>query len=216
MSGRGTEHEHLARLAPPVLVPGYGPHMSVTTLKYALADHGRILATRDAGREAAARLAELSTEKDAVLLSFENVVAVAPPFLNEVFRVIYGGLGLDRDGRTVAVTALDEDVRETLQLVLDHYKLSIAELRDDGQLELLTSVPHLAETLAAAQELGEHFTAPELAERLEQKVPNINQRLTQLLHAGAIAREPDPTVSRGRRYRYRTAAQAAGSVAAPA
>src|SRR5205814_1987631 len=111
---------------------------------------------------------------------------------------------------------LDEDVRETLQLVLDHYKLSIAELHDDRQLRLLTSVPHLAETLSAAQEIGEHFTAPELADRLDQKLPNINQRLAQLVQAGAIAREQDPTAGRGRRYRYRTAAHDAGSVAQPA
>jgi DNA-binding MarR family transcriptional regulator len=216
MTGRATEHEHLAILAPRVLRPGYVAPMSVTTLQYALADHGRILATRDIGRDAAARIADLAADKHNLMLSFKDVLAVAPPFLHEIFRVIYGGVGPDREGRTVAVTELDDDVRETLQLVLDHYKLAIAEIVDDGRLELLTSAPHLAETLAAAQDLGEYFTAPQLAERLDQKAPNINQRLTQLLQAGAIAREPDPTASRGRRFRYRTAGHDIGSVAAPA
>lgn len=183
--------------------------MSVKPVHFALADSGgRILATRHAGREVAAHLSVLIQDQPSIVLNFKDVDAVTPPFLDEILRVVRGALSTERDRRVVVVTELDADVRETLQLVLDSYKLSLAELRDDGRVQLLTSIPHLAETLDAAQDLGtDYFTAPQLAERLALKLPNTNQRLNQLVQAGAISREPDPTAGRGKRYRYTTPAQ---------
>lgn len=188
--------------------------MAVKTVN--LVDFGRVLATRDLGREVAARIAEFASDEPSLVLSFRDVEAVAPPFLNEIFEVIYGGLESARAPWTAAVSDLDDDVRETLRLVLDYYKLSIAELAEEGSLGLLTSVPQLEETLAAAQALGDSFTAPELAERLDQKLPNINQRLSQLVEARALAREPDRSATRGRRYRYRTAAHGQATLPTPA
>lgn len=178
--------------------------MSVKPVHFALADHGSVLATRNAGRKLAAHLTELIDEQPTIVLNFADVEVITPPFLDELLRVVQAQLGTSHVGRVIVAAHLADDVRETLQLVLERYKLSLAEIRD-GRVELLTSVPHLAETLQAAQDLGtEYFTAPQLAERLALKLPNANRRLGQLLEAGAIAREPDPDVERGKRYRYRT------------
>jgi DNA-binding MarR family transcriptional regulator len=198
------QHERPARSAPPAPPSGYVALMSVKPVQFELAAHGRVLATRNAGRRVATHLSGAIEQEPAVMVSFADVEAVTPPFLDELLRVVRGVLSAERDGRMVAVTHLDDDLRETLQLVLDRSKMSLAELRE-GRLELLTAVPHLAETLDAAQDLGtEYFTAPQLADRLELKLPNANQRLTQLVQAGALAREPDPDAARGRRYRYST------------
>lgn len=183
---------------------GYVSAMSVKPVHFALADHGRVLATRNVGDKVAAHLSRLIKQQPSFVLNFKGVEAVTPPFLDELLRVVRGALSTEHEGRVIVVTQLDDDVRETLQLVLERYKLSLAELRD-GRVELLTSTPHLADTLAAAQDLGtEYFTAPQLAERLALKLPNANQRLGQLVQAGAIAREPDPSAEHGRRYRYST------------
>lgn len=178
--------------------------MSVKPVQFALAAHGRVLATRNAGRKVAPHLSDAIEQHAAVVVSFADIEAVTPPFLDELLRAVRAVLSAERDGRVIAVTRLDDDLRETLQVVLERNKMSLAELRE-GRLELLTAVPHLAETLDAAQELGtEYFTAPQLADRLELKLPNVNQRLTQLVQAGALAREPDPDAARGKRYRYST------------
>jgi hypothetical protein len=192
--------------------------MSVKPVHFALADSGgAVLATRHAGRLVAAHLSELIQDQPSIVLNFKDVDAVTPPFLDEILRVVRGALSTERDQRVVVVTQLDPDVRETLQLVLDSYKVSLAELHDDGRVQLLTSVPHLAETLDAAQDLGtDYFTAPQLAERLALKLPNTNQRLSQLVQAGAVAREPDPTAERGKRYRYTTPAHVEELIPSPA
>lgn len=178
--------------------------MSVKPMQFGLVTHGRVLATRNAGRKVATELSDAIAHHPAVAVSFANVEAVTPPFLDELLRAVRGMLSAETDSRVIAVTSLDDDLRETLQIVLERNKMSLAELRD-GRLELLTAVPHLRATLAAADELGtEYFTAPQLADRLELKLPNVNQRLTQLVQAGALAREPDPDAVRGKRYRYST------------
>jgi STAS-like domain of unknown function (DUF4325) len=178
--------------------------MSVKPTQFRLIEHGRVLATRNAGRKVADQLGSTIEQNAAVIVSFDKVRAVTPPFLDELLRAIRGMLSAESEGRVIAVTDLDEDKRETLEIVLERNKMSIAELRD-GRLQLLTAVPHLADTLDAAQNFDtEYFTAPKLADSLELKLPNANQRLAQLVQAGAVWREPDPDASRGKRYRYST------------
>lgn len=70
------------------------------------------------------------------------------------------------------------------------------------QLELLGGPEHLRQTLAKAAEFGRPFAAPELAEQLELKLPNLNARLTALVEAGALRRERDQHASRGIKFRY--------------
>jgi DNA-binding MarR family transcriptional regulator len=191
--------------APP---SGYGSSVTVKPLHFALSDHGSVLVTRNAGRQVAAHLGELFHGDTSLVLDFAGVEAVTPPFLDELLRLLRAEMAAEREGRVVVLTNLVEDVRETIELVLARHKLSLAELRE-ARVHLLTSVPYLAETLEAAQALGTpYFTAPQLATRLALKLPNANQRLGQLVQAGAIARERDPDAERGKRYRYRAAPQA--------
>jgi hypothetical protein len=148
-----TQLEHVATSTHAACPLGYVPLMSVKPVQFRLAGHGRVLATRNAGRKVAMQLSDAIEQNPAIIVSFADVKAVTPPFLDELLRVVRGALSAERDGRMVAVTRLDDDLRETLQIVLDRNKMSLAELRPD-RLALLTAVPHLAETLDAAQELG--------------------------------------------------------------
>ena len=109
---------------------------------------------------------------------------------------------VDRPQRFVLLANLNEDVADTIALVLERRDASLAAL-DEDKVEVLGGRPHLQETLAAAQALGT-FTAAELAELLEQKLPNLHQRLAQLQAAGALTRSEDPKARRGRRLLFKT------------
>jgi hypothetical protein len=100
------------------------------------------------------------------------------------------------------VAHLNEDVRETMLLVLESRGMSLTALEDDT-LELLGGRRHLEATLDAAQELGT-FTAAELAAQLKLKLPNLHHRLNELRAAGAVARvESGPSAS-GRALQFAT------------
>ena len=72
----------------------------------------------------------------------------------------------------------------------------LANLEDD-QIKLLGGSRQLKETLREAQRMGE-FSAPELAERLQIKLPALHQRLQALLEAGAVGRTRETAGARGR------------------
>ena len=95
---------------------------------------------------------------------------------------------------------MNDDVLESAELVLDRLKMTLGTL-DDGQIKLLGGSRHLQDTIRAAQELGT-FTAPDLAEQLKIKLPALHQRLNQLIEAGVLVREDDPTATRGKRGKY--------------
>jgi hypothetical protein len=172
-------------------------------INFALADHGTVLATRAEGQEVGEQLRRLLVEDASLVLSFKNIRAITPPFFDEVFttlRMLFA-TGTDQR-RALVVTGLTDDTRETIEMVLERHKAALVEL-NGKRIDLITSIPHLAETLAAARELGE-FTAPQLAERMDVKIGNLNHRLKTLVDAGALVREPDTTVDRGKRWRYHT------------
>ena len=91
---------------------------------------------------------------------------------------------------------------DTTQLVAERRGIALAVLQAD-KLHVIGGKRHLEETLAAAQELGS-FTAPQLAERLKLKLPNLHQRLLQLQNAGVITRTDDTSADRGRRLLFGT------------
>ena len=84
-------------------------------------------------------------------------------------------------------------MKESLEPVLERLRMTLGSL-DDGQIELLGGPRQLEETPHDDQELGT-FTAPELAERLEMKLPALHQ----LLEAGVLTRtiRPRPEASAG-------------------
>jgi hypothetical protein len=105
------------------------------------------------------------------------------------------------DGVVVVALNIDDDNLETLRMVIGSAERPGIAVKEDDGVYLATRTPHLAETLAKAQELRV-FTAPKLAEAMHLKLPNVNQRLARLVEAGALARRRDPEAERGKRYLY--------------
>jgi hypothetical protein len=178
--------------------------MSMKPVHFALRDYGRVLSTRETGHEVGQHVRQLLEPRVSVVLDFKDVEAITPPFFDELLGSVRLALKGDQESRGLVVSGLNSDVRETVEFVLERNKMALAELRN-GKIDLLTAVPHLAETLGVALKLGE-FTAPQLAKELDLKAGNANQRLTALVEAGAIAREPDRGADRGRRFLYRVPA----------
>jgi DNA-binding MarR family transcriptional regulator len=139
-----------------------------------------------------------------LLLSFHEVDVASPPFLDEVVRALRAVL-LSGEKRWLLVTGFNDDVHESLEMVLKRNKMTLGTL-EGAAVELLGGSSQLAETLREAQRMGT-FTAPELADRLEMKLPALHQRLNALTEAGALAREDDPTATRGKRGKYSVPSQ---------
>jgi hypothetical protein len=158
----------------------------------------RVVSTRDRGRAAADRIQE-ALDKGSLVISFDGVEIATPSYLDEIVRRL-GGLLRGNETRVVVIAGANEEVAETLDLVLGKHKMSLAAMQDK-QVKLLGGSAQLRKTLKAAQKLGS-FGAAELAEELELKLPNLHQRLKDLMEAGAVARELDSTASHGKRHRY--------------
>ncbi len=167
-----------------------------------LREFGRVLSTRQRGRDAADLVQEALEENDGVVLSFVGVEVASPSFLDEILIRLRGALS-GENSRVVVVTGLNGDVSESLELVLNHRKMALAHLKKN-RVELIGGSEQLAETLAAANDLGGPFKATELAERLKIKLPNLHQRLKYLGETGIVARTVDSTAKKGRRFDYRT------------
>lgn len=174
----------------------YVSPMSVKSKVVALSAHGRVLGTRELGSQLADEVRKaVASAADTVLIDFGGVEVASSPVLDEIACALRAAIA-DHPGRFVVLTRLNDDVQDTLELVLERRDMSLGYLRDK-ELELLGGRQHLEETLAQAQDL-ETFTAAELAERLKVKLPNLHQRLNQLQAAGVVART-DPTTGGSRR-----------------
>jgi hypothetical protein len=174
--------------------------MSLKKLHMRLGEQGKVLATRRAGRDLGHRVQEIWEDGSALDLDFGGVLAVTPPFLDELFRAVRAEL--DRsEGSVVYASAMNEDVFETAKMVLERDKSALVYL-DDGQARLITEDVNLTTTFERAAGMKMPFTAPQLAEGMELTLQNANQRLNALRRVGAVAREKDPDVDRGRRFLY--------------
>ena len=173
------------------------------TVCFCLCDFGPVLATRRRGRQAAERFRELSDQHHDLILDFRDVEAVTPPFAEELLVAVHS-VADGKEGRLVVATNMNEDVAETLTLVLERRKQTLA-YRHGDTVELLNELaPHLTEILREAQRLR-HFTVTELAERLKIEPNTLHGRLRRLLESGVVARERDADARRGIRHRYRVA-----------
>lgn len=159
-----------------------------------------VLSTRPRGREAADRIQE-ALDQSSVVINFAGVEVATPSYLDEIVRRISGLLRGNQE-RLVVITGVNEDISESLELVLEKRGMALATVQDE-QLKLLGGSVQLKKTLVAARRLGT-FNAPDLAKELELKLPNLHQRLKDLMEAGALAREPDDSAVRGKRHRYET------------
>jgi len=156
----------------------------------ALRAHGRVLGTRKLGSQLATTLRDRVAAGDGVVLvDFDGVEVASSPVLDEIACALRAAIA-DNPGRFVVLTNLNEDVYDTLQLVVERRDMSLVLLKGH-ELQLIGGRRHLEETLRGARELGS-FTAAQLADRLELKLPNLHQRLGRLQAAGAVTRiEPE-------------------------
>jgi hypothetical protein len=176
--------------------------MSVKPKIVRLRERGPVLGTRDLGADVAREVREADPAATALILDFNGVQVASSPLLDEIACALRAAIA-DHPDRFVLLAGLNEDVADTLELVLERRDIVLAAL-GAKELKVLGGRPHLEETLAVARELGT-FTAPELAERLELKLPNLHQRLAQLEAAGVLTRDDDPSARRGRRHLFTTA-----------
>jgi DNA-binding MarR family transcriptional regulator len=177
--------------------------MSEASLYFHLRDDGTVLANRRRGRAAAARLRANAGDGQDIILDFADVEAITPPFVQELLDAVHAILGGGPDsGRLIVIVNASEDVLETLGLVLERRKSTLA-FRDGERVELLSAHgPHLLEVLEKAQKLR-RFTAAELAQTMSLEVNTLHGRLKPLLESGVIGRQRDPEASRGVRHIYR-------------
>lgn len=190
---RGSDDAHRKR---------YFSIMSMKLSIVALRKRGRVLGTRELGAEIAVEVRErIAARTGVTVMDFDGVEIASSPVLDEIACALRAAL-TDHAGRMVVLTHLNEDLYETLKLVLEHRDMALTTL-DEERLRLIGGRKHLEETLAGAQELGT-FTAAQLAERLEVKLPNLHARLKQLQAAGAVARL-DPSSGSGSALRFAVA-----------
>ncbi len=176
--------------------------MSVKPDVVGLGKRGRVLGTRELGQEIADQIRSRAVaSKRPIVIDFRGVDVASSPVLDEIARALRAAIA-DYPDRYFVLADLNEDVRDTMRLVLESRSMSLATLRDDT-LELLGGRAHLEETLLRAQELRT-FTATELAERLEVKLPNLHHRLNELQAAGAVARVETPPGGSGRAIQFAT------------
>jgi DNA-binding transcriptional ArsR family regulator len=161
--------------------------VSVKPVVFDLGEIGKVLATRERGREAGRAAADRLVGAPAMILGFWGVEVASPPFIDEFLRALRAELSGGESSRLLVAAGANEDVRESLLIVLERQGSSLATLERD-HIELLGGSRQLRETLKEAQELG-YFTASELAERLKVKLPNLHARLKALTEVGAVARE---------------------------
>jgi anti-anti-sigma regulatory factor len=160
--------------------------MSVKRDALAFKVPGKVLGTRTLGREVAEQLRERAGDGGQDLfVDFTGVQVASSPFLDELALTLRAW-NADHSDRFVILMNLNEDVKDTLGLVLARRDMALAEF-ERGTLRLIGGRAHLDETLKAAQEL-KVFTAAELAEQLKLKLPNLHQRLVALQATGAIVR----------------------------
>ncbi len=166
------------------------------------AKRGHVLGTRALGAALGEEIREkVAGSHRALVVDFQGVDVASSPVLDEIACALRGAIA-DHPDRFVVLAHLNDDLRETMQLVLDARKMSLTAV-SDHKLELLGGREHLDETLAEAQALGT-FTAAELAQRLQLKLPNLHQRLSQLQAAGAVARVEAPAGRSGRATQFAT------------
>lgn len=162
------------------------------------------LMARDTGARACRSLEEQlrsATADDDVVVDFDGVEAITFSFADEFvgrFMALRDAGALPQVG--VVLTHLNEDIRETIALVLERRNLVAIE-RQGADGSLLGADRHLEETFTTALLLHE-FKAAEIAERLGISPQNANNRLKRLTAAGAVKRVRTNAERGGKEFAY--------------
>jgi DNA-binding transcriptional ArsR family regulator len=178
-------------------------------MDFSIGDIGRFLATREKGREVRVSvensLARLEAGEE-LLLNFARVDAVTVSFADE----LVGKLASDRaagqySDHGMAVCEVNEDVRETLDVVLRRRRLALASLEQGGRLTILGEAEAwLDATVEEALRLRS-FRAADLAEALGMTPSAVNNRLRAALATGAITRDRIVPDRGGKEFVYKVA-----------
>lgn len=166
-----------------------------------------VLATRESGAEARQDLARLfddpGLQPDAVVaIDFEGVVVVSVPFADEFLGPLLSErlAGYYEDHPILAINA-NEDVRETIDVVLRQKRLHLLGISERGTPELLGGDDFLELTLSAALTAGT-FNASQLARIMGTTPQAMNNRLKTLLRSGALRRTRVLPTRGGRQFEY--------------
>lgn len=169
---------------------------------------GPVAMTRERGRADRERLEALAIEAaagDVIVVDLSSVDAMTVSYADELIgRFLSSRAGGDQDDRGVIIRGSNDDVRETLEAILDRRGVGAIYIDDRGRSLALGGPAWFAKTVAQARDLGV-FRAAQLAERLEVSPQAANGRLKQLSAAGAVLRERVVPDGGGKEFEYRVA-----------
>lgn len=169
---------------------------------YSVRHHGDFLATRELAKVALRGLEDqIPPGAAAVVIDFTDVAAMTISFADEFLGRYYSALASGEPSPVaVALTCLNEELRETVTVCLERRDLIATEARDEG-LALLAASDVLRQTFQLAHELGT-FTAMNVADRLSITAPNANNRLKRLVAARALIRQQGIADRGGKEFTY--------------
>jgi len=167
-------------------------------------DHGAFLATRPKGeavrRDLEGMLSEVP-EGETLIVDFSGVEDVTFSFADEtIAKLLVARFAGDFQDRGITLTGMNDDIRETVSIVLDRRDLSAVV--EGSNPVIVGRDSYLTETLEIAMELGS-FRATDLADRLGLSAQATNNRLKHLLNAGAVVRSRVVPEGGGKEFRYR-------------
>ncbi|MBI2778163.1 MAG: hypothetical protein HYX57_13010 [Chloroflexi bacterium] len=169
---------------------------------------GPVGATRQRGQEWRHRLEELlrgSSSGDLVEVDLTALEAMSVSFADELIgRFLADRLTGDFQDRAVVIIGGSEDVRETLEAVLERRDAGALYRDGAGKVEALAGPSWFRETVELANDLRE-FSANDLAVRLNKSPQAVNNRLKQLAASGAVLRERGIPQGGGKEFTYRAA-----------
>jgi hypothetical protein len=182
--------------------------------KHRLVVDGPVGATRQRGQEWRQRLEELlrsSAPGDLVEVDLTALEAMSVSFADELIgRLLADRLTGDFQDRAIVIVGGNEDVRETLEAVLERRDAGALYRDRQGLVEALAGPSWFRETVEQANDLRE-FSANDLALRLNKSPQAMNNRLKQLAASGAVLRERGVPKGGGKEFTYRAATAISGA-----
>jgi hypothetical protein len=182
--------------------------------KHRLVVDGPVGATRQRGEAVRQRLEQLlrdSAPGDLVEIDLTALEAMSVSFADELIgRFLADRRTGDFQDRAVVIVGSSEDVRETLEAVLERREAGALYRDRKGSIEPLAGPSWFRETVEQANDLRE-FSALDLAQRLNKSPQAVNNRLKQLAASGAVLRERGVPQGGGKEFTYRAATAISGA-----
>jgi hypothetical protein len=140
-------------------------------------------------------------EGEMLVIDFTDVEDVTFSFADEcVARLIVARSAGEFEGKGIALTGMNEDLRETVAAVLERRSVAAVEIGDEPTI--VGDDAFLSETLRVAVKLGS-FRAADLANELGLSPQAANNRLKHLVTTGAVIRHRVVPEGGGKEFHYR-------------